>query len=47
MTILIMSGIVTIPMRTQRKPFPMEQVNNMLRDGVGDQLSAKLAKKGD
>ncbi len=42
---LIIAMILTLPMRAQQKPFTQEQVQGLVRDGLGDDSGAKLIEQ--
>src|SRR5208283_4454306 len=42
---LVIATILPLPVRAQQKPFTQEQVSNMVRDGFGDESSAKLIEQ--
>jgi tetratricopeptide (TPR) repeat protein len=42
---LIIAMILTLPTRSQQKPFTQEQVSNMVRAGLGDDSRAKLIEQ--
>jgi tetratricopeptide (TPR) repeat protein len=42
---LIIAVILTLPMRAQQKPFTQEQVQGLVRDGLGDESGAKLVER--
>ena len=41
----IIAVIVTLPMRAQQKPFTRDQVQGLVRDGLGDESGAKLIEQ--
>ncbi len=42
---LIIAVILTLPMRAQQKLFARDQVQGLVRDGLGDELGAKLVEQ--
>ncbi len=42
---LIVVVILALPMRAQQKPFTRDQVQGLVRDGLGDESGAKLIEQ--
>jgi hypothetical protein len=42
---LIVALVLTLPVRAQQKPFTQDQVQGMVRDGLGDESGAKLIEQ--
>jgi len=42
---LVIALVLTLPMRAQQKPFTRDQVQGLVREGLGDESGAKLIEQ--